>query len=222
MDFFNINQTFFEVLNYKMSYLEFYAVLFGLAGVALSAKANIWNWPVGMVNIILSGFFYYQIQLYPDMFLQFFFLVTSIIGWWRWAHPKKNEADSKHELKVSFMKPKYFLLLCAIGILGTCIVGFLASRLHHWFPGLFNLPSAYPFTDSFILVMSIATTFFVIQKKIEVWIIWIVVDLVACFLYVIKGAYFFSVEYFIFTLLAAFGFWTWLKEYKGYNSQKAQ
>ena len=217
MHFFSIDHTFVEILDYKLSYLEFCAVVFGLIAITLSAKANIWNWPIGIVNVILSGFFYYQIQLYPDMFLQVFFFITNIIGWWRWAHPKTMEADSKHELKVSFMKRKQLLLLCIIGITGTICIGSLASQLHHWFPVLFNLPSAYPYTDSFILVMSIATTFFVIQKKIEVWIVWILVDLIATYLYFIKGAYFFSLEYLVFTLLAIFGLWGWMHEYKNYS-----
>jgi nicotinamide mononucleotide transporter len=217
MEFFNIDQIFFELLGYGMSYLEFFAVLFGLVAVVLSAKANIWNWPVGIFNIILSGIFYYQIQLYPDMFLQVFFFITALVGWWRWAHPKPQEADDKHELKVSFMKWKQFLTLSAVGISGTFIMGALASELHRWFPSLFHLPSAFPYADSFILVMSVVTTFYVIQKKIEVWIIWIIVDTFAAYLYFLKGAYFFSFEYLIFTMLAAFGLWNWIREFKNYQ-----
>jgi nicotinamide mononucleotide transporter len=216
MSLFNISNIFFEVLDYKMSYLEFFAVLFGLAGVWLSAKTNIWNWPVGIVNIILSGFFYYQIQLYPDMFLQVFFFVTSLLGWWRWAHPGPEEEDKKHELRVSFMNWKQVLFILIIGVFGTFAMGAMASRLREWFPVIFNLPSSYPYTDSFILVMSIVTTFFVIQKKVECWIVWIIVDAVAAYLYFLKGAHFFALEYLIFTFLAAFGLWRWIKEYRSY------
>jgi nicotinamide mononucleotide transporter len=218
MNFFDIERIFFEVLSYKMSYLEFYAVVFGLAAVYLSAKANIWSWPLGIVNVILSAFFYYQIQLYPDMFLQGFFLVTNCVGWWRWAHPAPDEEDRKNELKVSFMKWKQFLVICFIGIIGTFVMGATASRLHEWFPVLFNLPSAFPYADSFIFVMSIITTFFMIQKKIECWIIWIVVDVVATALYFYKGAQFFALEYFVFTILAAFGLWRWIVEYRSYQN----
>ena len=60
-----------------MSYLEFFGVAFGLLAVWLSAKANIWSWPVGIVNVVLAFLLYYQVQLYPDMFLQAFFFVTN-------------------------------------------------------------------------------------------------------------------------------------------------
>lgn len=200
-----------------MSYLEFFSVMAGLVAVWLSAKANIWSWPIGIVNVSLSFFFYYQIQLYPDMFLQIFFFVTNLIGWWRWANPKPEEKNNKLELKVSFMKLKQFIFLFVGGVAGTFLIGKLASNLHEWVPYLFNLPSSYPYADSFILVMSIITTFLMIRKRIECWIIWIVIDIVATVLYFIKGAKFFSVEYFVFTLLAAFGLWNWIREYKSYK-----
>jgi nicotinamide mononucleotide transporter len=217
MSFFDINEIFFTVLGYPLSYLEFFAVIFGLIAVALSAIANIWSWPIGIVNVILSAFFYYQIQLYPDMFLMIFFFATNLLGWWRWANPKPEEEDRKKELKVSFMKRAHFILLLAVGLVGTYLMGMLASNLHEWFPFLFNLPSAYPFIDSFILVMSVITTFLMVQKKIECWIIWIIIDVVATYLYFLKEAKFFSVEYLIFTFIAIFALWNWMKEYRSYS-----
>ncbi|MBS1487808.1 MAG: nicotinamide mononucleotide transporter [Bacteroidetes bacterium] len=199
-----------------MSYLEFFGVVFGLVAVALSAKANIWSWPVGIANVVLAFFFYYQIQLYPDMVLQVFFFVTNLLGWWRWANPKPEEEDRKKELKVSRMEKKQFFFLSLVGLAGTVLFGQLASRLHLWLPSVFSLPSSFPYADSFILVMSIITTFMMVQKKIECWIIWIIIDVVATGLYFIKGAKFYSAEYFILTLLAAWGLWNWLKEYRLY------
>lgn len=200
-----------------MSYLEFFAVLTGIISVILSAKASIWSWPAGIVNVFLSAFFYYQIQLYPDMFLMVFFFATNILGWWRWANPKPEEENKKKELKVSFMPRKQFLAWLGAGVAGTVFVGTLASQLHNWFPLLFNLPSAYPFIDSFLLVMSVITTFLMIQKRIECWIIWLLIDIVATYLYFLKGAKFFGVEYFVFTIIAAFALWNWIEEYKSYT-----
>jgi nicotinamide mononucleotide transporter len=221
MSLFSIENIFFEVLGYQMSYIEFSGVITGLVAIWLSAKANIWSWPVGVVNVILSFFLYYQIQLYPDMFLQIFFLVTNISGWWRWANPKPHEEDLKRELRVSFMGWKKFAILCLIGCAGTVVLGSVASRLHEWFPLVFALPSSYPYADSFIMVMSIVTTFYMIEKKIESWIIWIVVDIVATYLYFLKGIKFYGIEYLIFTGIATFGLLHWYREYKNYKPATA-
>ncbi|MEJ0031700.1 MAG: nicotinamide riboside transporter PnuC [Bacteroidota bacterium] len=85
-----------------MSYLELFGLITGTIAVILSAYANLWSWIIGIVNVILSFFLFYQVQLYPDMFLQVFFFVTNILGWWRWANPGEGEADLHKELKVSW------------------------------------------------------------------------------------------------------------------------
>src|SRR5204863_8452561 len=128
--------------------------------------------------------------------------------------------DRKLELKMSYMKRDQLILTSAIGILGTFALGKFAINLHELFPVIFSIPSAYPYIDSFITVMSIVATFCMIQKKIECWIIWIIVDVTAVFLYYIKGVKFYSLEYLIFTLIATYGLLTWIKEYQNYSNQK--
>lgn len=218
MELFDINNTFLELWGYKMSWLEFVGVLTGVTAVMLTAMANSWNWPLGLVNIVASFFLFYQVQLYPDMFLQVFFFSANIAGWWRWTHPAPGEQDRKKELKVSFMTPKQLILLVTIGVCGTALMGLFAQNLHHIFPSLFNKPSALPFLDSFITVMSVVTTFYVIQKKIESWIIWIVVDAVATYLYFIRDIKFYSLMYFVFCLIAAAGLWNWIRIYRSYKT----
>src|SRR5688572_8890592 len=134
MTIFDIDKTFFSVLGYKLSYLEFFGTVSGIIAVWLSARANVWSWPLGIINVTLSFFLFYQVQLYPDMFLQVFFFITNLIGWWRWLHPQKGEADKKDELKVSWMDRKQLVLITGIGITGTIAFGLFASRLHDFFP----------------------------------------------------------------------------------------
>lgn len=214
MQFFDIESIFFTALGYPMSYLEFFGTIAGGIAVWLSAKANIWSWPIGIINVVLFFFLFYQVQLYPDMFLQVFFFVTNLMGWWRWAHPKPGEEDRKKELKVSFMDRKQFLLIVLTGLAGTYLFGTFAKNLHEIFPTVFSLPSAFPYADSFVTVMSIITTFLMIQKKVECWIIWIIIDAIATYLYFAKGIKFVGIEYLIFCFLASFGLWNWMKEYE--------
>lgn len=216
MNIFDIQNTFFKILGYELSYLEFFGTVSGIIAVWLSARANVWSWPLGIVNVTLSFFLFYQVQLYPDMFLQIFFFVTNLIGWWRWLHPQRGEEDMKAELKVSWMNRKQLILITGIGILGTIAFGLFASRLHDFFPLIFTKPSASPFWDSFITVMSIVATYYMIQKKIECWIIWIAIDIVATGLYFVRDIKFYSLLYFTLTVLAAFGFYHWRKEYRAY------
>src|SRR5688500_11296213 len=118
MNFFDIDQIFFTIWGYEMSYLEFFGTIAGAIAVCLSAKANVWSWPIGLINVTLFFFLFYQVQLYPDMFLQVFFFITNIMGWWRWTHPAPDEEDRKHELRVTWMKPRQFIVIAIAGLCG--------------------------------------------------------------------------------------------------------
>lgn len=217
MKFFDIDNIFFSALGYPMSYIEFFGTIAGAIAIWLSARAIVWSWPIGIINVVMFFFLFYQVQLYPDMFLQVFFLVTNIIGWWRWTHPRKNEEDRRHELRVSFMARKHFVIIFFLGIAGTFAFGAFAENIHQIFPSVFPKPSAFPYLDSFVTVMSIITTFLMINKKIESWILWILIDVIATYMYFIKGIKFVAIEYLIFCFIAAFGLWNWLREYRSYG-----
>jgi nicotinamide mononucleotide transporter len=217
MTFFDIDQIFFTVLGYPMSYLEFFGTMTGGLAVWLSAKGNIWSWPIGVVSVSLLFFLFFQVQLYPDMFLQVFYVVTNLMGWWRWANPRKGEEDKKNELRVSLMPARQFIFFSIVGLTGTMLFGGLASHVHDWLPGIFTKPSAFPYLDSFVTVMSIAATYLMIQKKVECWAVWILVDAIATGMYFIKEVKFLGVEYFVFCFIAAFGLWNWVKEYRSYS-----
>ena len=221
MSFFNIHSIFFEVLGYPMSYLEFFGTAAGAIAVWLSAKGNIWSWPIGIVNVILLFFLFFQVQLYPDMFLQLFFFITNLIGWWRWANPRSGEEDKRKELKISRMPMRQLLLFTFAGIASTLIFGRMASRLHIWLPDIFNRPSAFPYIDSLVTILSIMATFLMIQKKVECWAVWIAIDAVATGMYFVKEIKLVSLEYLVFCFIAAFGLWNWAREYRSYSSKTA-
>ncbi len=214
MSFLDHRSIFFTIWDYPMSYLEFYGTLAGGVAVWLSARGNIWSWSIGIINVVLFFFLFYQVQLYPDMFLQVFFFVTNLLGWWRWAHPRPGEEDRRKELKASWMGMSKSLGILAMTLIATSMFGYFASNLHEWVPRLFPLPSAFPYLDSFVLTTSVAATYLMVQKKVECWAAWIITDSVATYLYVSKGILFVGVEYFAFCLIAAFGLWQWRRHAK--------
>jgi nicotinamide mononucleotide transporter len=217
LKFLDINHIFFTVLGYPLSYLEFFGLISGVLAVILSSLANIWSWPLGLINVTLSFFLFFQVQLYPDMFLQVFFFVTNVMGWWRWSHPHSGEEDKARQLKVTFLPYRKLILYSVISVAGTVVMALFASNLHEWVPLIFTKPSAAPYLDSFITVMSIMATFLMIQKRVECWAIWVLVDIVATYLYFVRDIKFYSLMYFAFCVIAAFGFWNWWREHKSYS-----
>ena len=217
MYFFDQNSILFTVLGYPMSYLEFFGTLAGGVAVWISAKANVWSWPIGIINVVLLFFLFYQIQLYPDMLLQIFFLITNLLGWWRWLHPKFGEEDKKRELRVSYISTKWRWISVTMVTVGTVIMGTAAANLHEWLPSLFSKPSAFPYLDSFVTVTSILAQYWMLHKKVECWFLWIIADIIATYLYFAKDVKFLGLEYLVFCFIAAFGLWNWNREYKTYT-----
>jgi len=214
MNLFNINNILFEFLGVKMSYLEFYATITGLVAVILSVLENVWSWMLGLINVVLAFVMFYQIQLYPDMFLQVFFFITNIIGFWQWKFPKELHANLKHELKISKLSLRQFFIYLAGGLVCTYLLGTFAKNLSELIPQLFSKPSAFPYLDSFTTVMSIFATFLLIRKKVEAWWMWLAIDIISTYMYFVKEVKLYSLLYAVFCVIALLGAINWTKEYR--------
>jgi nicotinamide mononucleotide transporter len=207
MHFFEIENTAFEIWGYPISFVEFIGTLFGLASVYFASKANILTWGTGIVNEVFLFSLFFQVQLYADMFLQIYFFVVTLYGWYSWN--AKTEGVNISE--TSFRSKLFFAIIILIG---TLISGFLLSNIHLYLPAYFKTEAAYPLIDSFVMVSSIVATVLLAKKRIENWYLWIAIDLVCVGLYFKKGIYFLSLEYFIFLGLASYGLYNWKNKLK--------
>ena len=207
MDFFAIQNIAFQVLGYPISYVELIGTLFGLVSVYFASKANILTWPTGIVNEIFLFILFFQVQLYADMFLQVYFFIVTLYGWYNWKTNTKEKIISE----INFRNK---LRLAAAIIIISLLSGFLFANIHFYLPNIFKVKAAYPFIDSFIMVSSIIATVLLASKKVENWYLWIAVDIVCVGLYFKKGVYFLSLEYFIFLGLASYGLYNWRKQLK--------
>ncbi len=207
VSFLDIGNTFIRFYGYRMSYIEFFGTLLGLVSVWLATRENIHTWTTGIFNVIAYFIIYYQISLYSDMFLQLFFLATSIIGLLQWQ--KRKGAGN---VKITGFLDKKYLPGMIVSILAfALLLGFYMSGIHNHFPDFFSVPASFPYADAFIAVLSIYATFLMAFKKTECWILWILVDMVSVVLYFQKGVLFISIEYMIFLLMACMGLYQWLK-----------
>lgn len=205
---FSIETVFFTVFDYNMSFIEFTGTIMGVASVWLATKANIHTWTTGVINVVAFFVIYYQIQLYSDMLLQIFFFVTCILGFRHWF---KKESLNNEDKSISFLQKKQLILLSLTLIFFTWILGYFMSNIHTYFPNYFIQPASFPYADALTTVLSIYATFLMIYKKVECWILWILVDIISSILYFEKGVMFISIEYIIFLIIALNGLYQWVK-----------
>lgn len=204
MNFFSIENIAFTLMDYPVSYIELIGTLSGLISVYYASKTNILTWPTGIVNEIALFILLFQVQLYADMFLQVYFLVVTLYGWYNW---KVRAGD----MPVRRLSNKGIVNYSVLQILGTIVIGSLIRQLHNWLPAYFKLPAAFPYVDAGIMTASILATVLLARKQVETWVLWIAVDIVSIVLYYAKGVYFLSLEYLIFLGLATAGLISWKK-----------
>lgn len=205
MHFFDIKNTAFSIISYPISYVELIGTVFGLISVYYASKANILTWSTGIVNEVFLFILFFQVHLYADMFLQVYFFIVTIYGWYNWN-------TSTVENKIAVISTKARWLITIIIIAGSLLSGLLIKNIHLYLPNYFKVAAAYPFTDSFVMILSIVATVLLAKKRIENWHLWILTDAVCIVLYFKKGVYFLSLEYLIFFGLASYGLYQWKKQ----------
>lgn len=198
-----------------MSYIEFFGTIFNIICVYLVARNNIWNWPIGILGVILYIFLFYQIQLYSDLLEQVYFLITWFYGWYvRYTLGNKN-TDTK--TAVYHTTSKENIIYLTIIIIGTLLLSLVTSNLHIRFAWIFPEAASFPLLDAFTTILSFAATILMARKKIECWYLWILVDIIGIGLYYTKGVKFISLEYVLFLVLALWGLIQWLRIYRKQN-----
>lgn len=207
MDFFSVEYTVFTVLDYPVSLIELVGTLFGLLSVIFASRTNILTWSTGIVNEFCLFLLFFQIQLYPDMFLQVFFFGATIFGWYQWRKPQK-------ELRISFSDRKQWMIYLALIAGLTIVSGAFFAEIHQLLPSFFKEKAALPYLDSFVMVSSVVATILLAKKRIETWYLWIAVDITCTFLYMYRGVYFLAIEYAVFLGIATYGLSNWLKMHR--------
>lgn len=193
--------------NYQLSWIELIGTLFYFASVFLISRRKISTWPVGIVSVILYGILFYQIQLYSDMLEQGYYLIISVIGWMMWNKQKKTEGA----VGSLWSSPQGIGLAIVITLVGTSILAFCVSRFHLWLPSLFPEPASYPALDALTTVMSFVAMYLTTIRRTEGWVYWIIVDVLAVWLYWVKDVRFISAQYVFLLCMAIYGLYFWSK-----------
>lgn len=217
---FDINTVFFTLMDYPMSYIEFFGTVFTIWCVWLTAKAKVLSWPVGIIGCVLYFALFYQIQLYSDLFEQSYFLVTGFIGWWAWTHPRrKADATADNRLKIGRNSARENWAYVGVIAAGTAVLTYVTVNLSVWLPAYFPEPASFPFLDAFTTAMSFTAQWLLTRKKLESWLLWIAVDAIGVWLYWAKGVKFISLEYALFFFIASVGLYRWVREHRQYGKE---
>ena len=175
--------------------VEVAANAFIAAAIFLAGRNNIHTWWLGIVGCALFGWVFYEARLYADVTLQGFFILTSIYGWWKWLHGSQGAV-----LPVRFSAPG---LLIGSGLAATGV-----AAGYGWL--LWRFTDAYaPFLDSIVLAFSVLGQLLMMERRVENWWSWLLVNTIAVPLYASRGLYVTSVLYAAFWVNAVVALRKW-------------
>ena len=189
------------------SWLEFIAVVLGIASVWYARRENILVYPTGIVSVIIYVFICFNARLYADAGINFFYFVMSVYGWYNWT--RKDKAEEVLHITVNSRKQQW------AGIVMTIVSYWMILGLI-W---LFNhddvvyMQSWVPWVDSFTTAIFLVGMLLMARKKVENWTYWIIGDVVSLPMYFMKGLVFTSFQYLVFLVLAILGLIEWRKRY---------
>jgi nicotinamide mononucleotide transporter len=181
--------------------LEIVAALSGLACVWLTMRQNIWCWPVGLVQILLYIFIFFEVKLYSDVGLQVVFLVLQFWGWYNWLHGGRDRG----ELKVARAGLGGFLAWAGVSAAGCAALGTFMRA---------STDASLPYWDAAATAMSLVAQWLMTKKILESWLFWIAVDVLSVGIYLAKGLYWTAGLYAVFLCLATMGLFEWLRSYR--------
>lgn len=179
-----------------MDPIEVAAAVFGVASVYLSARQNVWNWPLGIINVTLYIFVFYEAKLYADMGLQAVYIVLAAYGWWHWLHGGANRGM----LRVSHVPTREIIVLGLAFVAGTAALSTLLARA---------TDASLPLADSTLTAASLVAQYMMTRKYVECWLVWIVADTAYVAMFIYKSLWPTAVLYLLFTILAVVGWRQW-------------
>ncbi|MFC6998351.1 nicotinamide riboside transporter PnuC [Rufibacter roseus] len=181
--------------------IEVVGVITGLLCVALAARQNIWTFPVALVSVVLYIYVFYEAKLYADMGLQVMFAILNFYGWYMWLH-KGNQRVERPVTQTTKRQWGYLAVLVPLFTVG------LGYFLHT------KTDADLAFWDAGTTAVSLGAQWLMSRKKLENWLVWIVVDAVYVPIYLYKELYPTAGLYFIYLGLAWWGYVDWKKSMK--------
>ncbi|WP_425234791.1 nicotinamide riboside transporter PnuC [Ulvibacterium sp.] len=181
--------------------LELISAFFGLLSVIYSKRGNILVFPTGIIGTGIAVYILWVYGLLGDMLINAYYFAMSIIGWFAWT----RKVDGTHFIPVTLTttkEKKWSVLLFAAAIVFVAIIYSATDRFNTWTAYTDILTTAFFFVGMWLMA----------KKKLENWIYLIIGDIITVPLYLYKGLIFSSILFFILTIIAIFGYFSWKKD----------
>ena len=166
--------------------------------IVLAGRNNAHSWWLGVVGCSMFALLFYSVNLYADVALQLFFIVTCVIGWLQWRRGGGGAA-----LPITRVRAGALAAMVLLGVVATAAYGLM----------LHSFTQAYaPFIDSAVLVFSIIAQLLLMGRRLENWPFWLLVNTISVPLYFNRGLHLTALLYAAYWLNAVVSWYFWRRQ----------
>lgn len=177
--------------------LEWVAAGFGVLNIALLIFRSHWNYLFGLVMVALYFFIFWEKHFFAEAVLQLFFFAAQVWGWRLWL--TVGDEDNRVAVRWLDWRSRWVWLVTMAAI---------ALNLS-WVMAKYTTASV-PYVDTPIAVFSVGAQVLLGYRRIENWILWVVIDLVSIMLYIYRDLEPTAGLYGGFLVMSLFGLKEWI------------
>src|SRR5262245_40550326 len=154
--------------------LEWTAAAFGVINIALLVFRSVWNYPFARAMVAPYIFVFWEERLYAEAGLQVFFILANLYGWWLWV--KVGGEDNRVPVRWLDWPSRavWAMVTAALSI----NIGWVMARF---------TDASMPYADSAIAGASVAAQLLLAFRRIENWILWVLIDIASIAVYINRG-----------------------------------
>ena len=178
--------------------LEIGANIVMTVSIVLAGRNNVHSWWLGVVGCSMFAALFYGVNLYADVALQLFFVMTCLIGWLQWLRGAGGAA-----LPITQVRLATLGWMVLAGIAATAAYGLMLRAYTNAYA---------PFIDSSVLVFSVVAQLLLMGRRLENWPFWLLVNTVCVPLYASRGLYLTALLYAAYWVNALVSWFFWRRQ----------
>lgn len=178
-------------------WLDIVTTLLGILYLVLEYRASIALWIVGIIMPAMDIYLYWSHGLYGDAGMAVYYTLAAVYGYVAW---KLGRGKASDEMPITRFPRRLFLRT-----LGCFCLAWAAT----YYVLVAYTNSSVPLLDAFTNAMSFVGLWALARKYVEQWLFWIAVDVVCCYLYVVKDIPFKAGLYGLYVVIAVMGYYKW-------------
>ena len=181
-------------------FLEITGVLFGLISVWYAKKDNVLVFPTGIISTTIFIYLLWEWKLLGDFIINIYYSIMSIYGWHYWTRTKQGVTQFPIA-RISKNEKLWAVIIFVLTSIAVVLIYSFFDKFTSWTAYIDTVTTGLFFVGMWLMA----------KRKIEHWLFWIVGDIISVPLYLYKGLTFTSLQYFMFTIIAFYGYIEWKK-----------